>query len=96
MTDDSDLSDVAEKIVEAGDLEAAVVIGTGEGVSDIGAFVDETQAHPAEPSLWMLALHIHHIRRTAHAAGGNATVDDIVTGALKRLAAAADQGGRPQ
>ena len=84
----SNLSDVAESVTEDHGTDAAVVITSNGDVSNIGGHISEDVAeHPIERSLWMLALHIDHIRRTSHAAGGNATVEDVVTDALKLLEA---------
>ena len=89
----SNLSEVAERLTEAGGTNATVVITTGDGVSDIGGHIsDDVDEHPIEPSLWMLALHIHHVRQSARGAGGDATIDDVVTGALERLKASYEEG----
>lgn len=88
----SDLSDVAERIADEADTDAAVVITSDEHQSDIGGYVtDDLDDHPIEPSLWMLALHIVHVRDAARGAGGDATVNDVVTGALERLQASYEE-----
>ena len=83
----SNLSDVAEAVATKADSEAAMVITTGDGTSDIGGYIDdeEIDCHPIEPSLWMLALHIHHIHQTANASGGDASFQEIIEDALARL-----------
>jgi len=89
----SDLSDISERVVDEAGTEAAVVVTTGDGRSDIGWYVtDDLDEHPVEPSLWMLAVHIDHIRRTAREAGGDATVEHVVAGALERLKASYEEG----
>ena len=89
----SNLSDVAERITDSGDTNASVVITTGDGVSDIGGHISEDiDEHPVEPSLWMLALHIHHVRQSARDAGGDADAGDVVVAALERLNRSQEEG----
>lgn len=87
------LSDHAESIVEDTGATGAVVVTTDGDESDIGGhFSESVEQHPGELALWMLALHIDHVTRTARGAGGDATHVDVARDALEMLQASYAEG----
>ena len=83
MTDDTL---TAKELVESSDAEAAVILTTDGDESNIDAHTNpQEDAHPVTLGLWMLALHIDHLTRSAQGAGGTATHVDVAKDALEML-----------
>jgi len=92
MTDDH--TTTAEQLVaDRDDTTAAVVVTTDGEASEIGGHIAATDDHPAQLSLWMLALHIDHVTRSARGAGGDTTHVETAKHALEMLSASYEGGG---
>lgn len=85
----------AEDIVDDTDAEAAVILTTDGEESDVSAHTaPQEDRHPMELGLWMLALYIDHLTRSARGAGGSVSHVEVAKDALEMLSDVYDREGK--
>lgn len=83
---DHDLNELAAELADNDEYNAAMVVAHGDDVSDVGGAIRESETMtPAEQSVWLAALTIWHVAKTAQETGGTVTVDEVAVDAVKML-----------